>query len=220
MELTKKEIYLALFIGLNVLLSGCIDSTPPITTTTIFQPDNKLDIGLYYVWHYDDDFDIYHWNWIGNGLYESELYLTSYNNQIYWEYTGLEDIKVDYPIGHNQALPSYSDMRTIIYEIRQKATAFDYYYNHYDMIIFVFANTREAYSVDYSSPIYMSEETLTDTNRKILVSHEILHTFNCFDGEGGNKCITAYLGLDAIICQSCLDKFKMENYKKIPLGEW
>lgn len=179
---------------------------------------SALDIGMYYIWHYSDDYESDWASYAGN-IYDAFNYLQSYNWGISWTATGLEEVRTDYPIGHGQNLPSYFTIEDIIKDVAQKSEWLKIDYESYDMIVFIFANTRDAYVVDYSSPMYASDSAFKYPEHRILLAHEILHTFGCGDGWGGDKCIMSYLGDDAIICSQCMDRFELHNYKKRPYSD-
>lgn len=96
-------------------------------------------------------------------------------------------------------------------------------YGLYDIPLFVFANTREAYSVDYQTPIYVSDRTflMEAEGIKTLLEHEIGHTFGLLDhirpftNPEYEFCIMGNLYLGKMqFCSECAAKFIEDNFNK------
>jgi hypothetical protein len=96
-------------------------------------------------------------------------------------------------------------------------------YELYDISLFVFANTHNAYSVNYQTPIYVSDSAfLTEAEGvETLLEHEIAHVFGLpdhmepFTNPEYDLCIMGNLYLGRMqFCSECQAKFVETNFRK------
>lgn len=170
-------------------------------------PPTQQSIGIFYIWHYSQDYNA---NWkatLKPGLNIATTRLSNYFG-ISWPYSMVAEFQTSYPTGNGNPVD-----RNCEYAAAESGLG----YSAYETPIFVFANTREAYSVNYQPPIYMSDKAiLTEENQtQTLIEHEIMHIFGLPDHNAPHtkpmydNCIMGNLYLGKIVfCSECLAKLR------------
>lgn len=133
------------------------------------------------------------------------------------------------PIGRGQSVSLDVDaVWEAVRELAENDPDFQWQYRSCDLPIFIFANTKGAFSVDYYSPIYGSDDMLLSEASEglTLLEHEIGHTFGLpdhmkpFTNPEYANCIMGNLYLGEIkFCSECQPKLIKPNYRKT-LYEW
>ncbi|MBA7537730.1 hypothetical protein ES705_29999 [subsurface metagenome] len=181
-------------------------------------------IGVNYIWHYPED---YNPNWISNlrpGLEKAIERLTGYTGET-WPFAFVSEFQTSYPVGGGnpvEGAPNYY-YKLAVEEWATMNSDFAREYKLYDIPLFVFANSHGAYSVDYQTPIYVSDDAfLTEAQGvETLLEHEISHVFGLpdhmkpFTNPEYESCIMGNLYLGRIqFCSECQAKFIEANFKK------
>lgn len=151
---------------------------------------------------------------------------------IYWSYKLVAEVNIDYELRSRDEhgnLPSrlYKTVPLII----DNRPDFVSEYSQYDVVIILFGGDFVgAYSYDYHSPIYASEDLFrSESAYKTLIEHEILHTF----GLGGHNsplskkyyrsCVMGSLILGRIqLCPECQEELIIPNkqFDLLELTSW
>lgn len=183
-----------------------------------------LNLRFWYIWHYPEDYDPDWMTAFRPGISLALERLSLYTGTS-WSYNFGKSFRTTQPIGHGQSVSLDIDaVWEAVRELAERDPDFQWQYRTCDLPIFVFANTREAFVVDYYSPVYVSDEWLIrEAARRdlIVVEHEIAHTFGLpdhmkpFAKPEYNDCImgNVYLG-EVRFCSECRPKFIRSNYRK------
>lgn len=100
-------------------------------------------------------------------------------------------------------------------------------YEAYGLPMFIFAGTNGAFSVDYQSPIYGSDDMMVEERQiRTLIEHEIGHTFGLpdhmrpFTNPEYEYCVQGNLYLGQVqYCSECAPKLRLSNYRKLPYSQ-
>lgn len=180
-----------------------------------------FNLCVWYLWH--SAYDPYWVDRLGYGLALGTSRLSSYTGAI-WTYGFAGSFQTSFNL-EGRALDTHMVEDAARELLRQSADARQKYQDC-DIPLFIFANTSEAFSFDYQSPIYGSDDMLLREVEEnlILLAHEIAHTFGLPDHNSPHtrpeydNCLMGNVYLDEVkFCSECLPKFIPENYRKTPL---
>lgn len=182
-----------------------------------------LSVRIWYVWHYPQD---YYPNWedrLAPGMRVGLSRLSSYTGSNWALYYG-KSFQTSQPIGGKRSISAdVSAVWRAIREFAQNDPDFQWQYRSVDLPVFLFANTRGAFSVDYHSPIYGSDNMpiVEASSQETLVEHEVGHAFGLpdhmkpFTNPEYNDCIMGNLYLGRVkFCSECRARFVRENYRR------
>jgi len=175
-----------------------------------------LNICVWYIWY-----NQYNPDWVNTftpGMNLATSRLSVYTDTL-WSYEFVESFQTSYPIsGHldvNKAIAA-------VIELANSDSTFKTKYDSCDIPLFIFSNSKDAFSVDYRSPIYGSDQMMElESAEMTLIEHEIGHTFGLpdhmkpFSNPAYESCIMGNLYLGEIrFCPECQLKFVRSNYNK------
>lgn len=180
-----------------------------------------FNLCVWYLWH--SAYDPYWVDRLGYGLALGTSRLSAYTGAI-WTYSFAGSFQTSYNL---EGRPLDTQMvEDAVRELLSESAIARQKYKDCDIPLFIFANTTEAFSFDYQSPIYGSDRMLkVEAEENLLVlEHEIAHTFGLPDHNWPHtrpeydNCMmgNVYLG-EVKFCSECLPKFIPENYRKTPL---
>jgi len=181
-------------------------------------------IGVNYIWHYPEDYDP---NWISRltpGLERAIERLSGYTGEA-WPFAFVSEFQTSYPVGGGNPIRGAPNFyyELAVEEWAAKNSGFARDYELYDIPLFVFANSYGAYSVNYQTPIYISDSAFLAEAGGIetLLEHEIAHVFGLpdhmrpFANPEYEFCIMGNLYLGKIqFCSECEAQFIESNFRK------
>ncbi len=178
-----------------------------------------MEICVWYIYRSSSDYDP---QWKSNLRVGIELALGRLRTYTGWSWTYrfIAEFQTSRNIGWGKALDVDEAIEATI-ELATSQANFQADYDGCQLPIFIFANSRGAFSVDYHSPIYGSDQMVFYED-ETLIEHEIGHTFGLpdhmkpFDNPQYAECIMGNLYLGRIqFCNECRSKFlNQSNYSK------
>jgi len=186
------------------------------TGEVVIPPPSEFNVGVYYIWHYSDD---YKSNWaslvepgLSLGLNRFGEYM---NRQVSYKFEG--EFNTSATIGHGEPLDTHK-VDQAIRELCGQIPLADIY-NNYACIFFIFANSHDAFVYDYHAPIYLSDTTffVEGETGKCLIEYELFHCFGlsyktCTPNEA---CLEKDPEMTEItLCSYCQQHAIWENYGK------